>query len=129
MPSVKVMMPATGAVWPRKKVAVAEASISGSEAQAECPSQFECHSRLAMLAAQAIMLTLNSICMGLNLASGFGQHCTTVEMQAMATASTALRFTTAMRKNGMFTDMVPLIPGNFTFMREVTAANAATARA
>src|SRR5579864_7482577 len=129
VPSVSLMMPATGAVCRRKKVAVADASISGSEAQADFPSQFECQIRLAILAAQAIMLMLKSICTGLNLPSGFGQHCTRVETQAMATASSALRLTTAMRKNGMFTDIVPLIPGSLTFIRDVAAANVPTARA
>src|SRR5947209_20591137 len=101
VPSVRVMMPATGAVCPRKNVAVAEASMIGSEAHADFPSQLACHSRLAMLDAEAIMLTLNSICTGLNLLGGFGQHCTSVETQPMATASTALRFTTAISRKGM----------------------------
>ena len=82
-----------------------------------------------MLDAEAIMLTLNSICTGLNLLGGFGQHCTSVETQPMATASTALRLTTAISRNGMFTDMLPLIPGSFTFILEVAAASAATASA
>src|ERR1700688_4083515 len=98
-PSASLMMPATGAVWPRKKAAVAEASISGSEAHAALPSQPAFQIRLAMLVAKAIMLTLNNICSGLNLLLGFGQHCTTVDNDAMKTASTALRFTTAMSRN------------------------------
>ena len=85
--------------------------------------------KFAMLVANAIMLTLNSICSGLNFRSGCGQHCTTVDRQAIKTASTALRFTTAISRNGRLTDMLPSMPGSLTFMRDVAAASASTARA
>ena len=75
------------------------------------------------------MLTLNAICCGLNFAFFRGQHCTAVETQVITTASAALRFTTAVSRNGRFTDMLPLIPGSFTFIRDVTAASTRTARA
>src|SRR2546423_1672255 len=75
-PSATLMMPATGAVCPRKKAAVAEASISGSDAQAVVPTHPGFEVRLATLAANAIMLTLTSICSGRNFGCGFGQHCT-----------------------------------------------------
>src|ERR1051326_6015516 len=79
--------------------------------------------------AKAIMLRLNAICCGLNFAFLRGQHCTAVEMHATRTASAALRFTTAVSRNGRFIDMLPLIPGSFTFIREVAAASARTASA
>src|SRR5271165_973504 len=94
-PSASLMMPATGAVCPTKNAAVAEASIRGSDAHAVFPSQPAFQIRLAMLVANAIMLTLNSICSGLNLPPDFGQHCTTVDRHAIEIASSALRFTTA----------------------------------
>ena len=108
---------------------MAEASISGSEAHAAFPSQPAFQIKLAMLVAKAIMLTLNSICSGLNLPSAFGQHCTTVDRHAIRTASSALRFTTAISRNGRLTDMLPSMPGSLIFMREVAAASASTARA
>src|SRR5271156_6690618 len=129
VPSASLMMPATGAVCPTRNAAVAEASVSGSEAQADLPSQPEFQIKLAMLAANAIMLTLNSICSGLNLLPNLGQHCTTVDTHAIKTASTALKFTTAINRNGRLTDMLPSIPGSFIFIREVTAASARTAMA
>src|SRR5271157_2921627 len=85
--------------------------------------------RLARQLANVIMLTLNAICCGLNLAFFRGQHCTTVETQVTTMASAALRFTIAVSRNGRLTDMLPLIPGNLTFIREVTAASARTANA
>src|SRR5271168_5041653 len=108
-PSASLMMPATGAVCPRKKAAVAEASIRGSEAQAAFPSQPALQIKFAMLVANAIMLTLNSICSGLYLLPDLGQHCTTVDRQAMKTASSALRFTIAIRRKGRLSDMLPSI--------------------
>src|SRR5271168_4128385 len=128
-PSASLMMPATGAVCPTKKAAVAEASISGSEAHADFPSQPAFQIMFAMQVANAIMLTLNSICSGLNLLPDFGQHCTTVDTQAMKTASSALRFTTAISKKGRLTDMLPSMPGSLILIREVAAANASTAMA
>src|SRR5271154_4036447 len=134
VPSASLMMPATGAVCPTKNAAVAEASMSGSEAQAELPqaelpSQPAFQIKLAMLAANAIMLTLNSICSARNLLPDFGQHCTTVDRQAMETASSALRFTTAISRKGRFTDIVPSTPGSLIFIFEVAAASASMARA
>src|SRR5271155_4437836 len=134
VPSASLMMPATGAVCPTKNAAVAEASMSGSEAQAELPqaelpSQPALQIKLAMLAANAIMLTLNSICSGRNLLPDFGQHCTTVERQAIETASSALRFTTAISRKGRLTDMVPSMPGSLIFIFEVAAASASMASA
>ena len=73
------------------------------------------------------MLRLKAICCGLNLEFFRGQHCTAVEMQAITAASTALRLTAAVNRNGRLTDIVPLIPGSFTFIREVIAASARTA--
>src|SRR5580700_5466302 len=128
-PSATLMMPATGAVCPRKKAAVAEANIKGSEAHTALPSHPAFQIRLAMLVANAIMLTLNSICSTLNLLPDFGQHCTTVETHAMKTASSALKFTTAMSRKGKLTDMLPSMPGSLIFMREVAAASASTVRA
>src|SRR5580700_597972 len=138
VPSASLMMPATGAVCPTKNAAVAEASMSGSEAQvdpqgdlpqADLPSQPAFQITLAMLAANAIMLTLNSICSGLNFLPDFGQHCTTVERPAIDTASSALRFTTAMSRKGRLTDMLPSMPGSLIFIREVAAASISTATA
>src|SRR5271163_1804577 len=129
VPSASLMMPATGAVCPTRNAAVAEASVSGSEAQADLPSQPAFQIKLAMLAANAIMLTLNSICSGRNLLPDFGQHCTTVERQAIETASSALRFTTAISRKGRLTDMVPSMPGSLIFIFEVAAASASMARA
>src|ERR1700722_17468142 len=123
-PSASLRMPATGAVCPRKKAAVAEARISGSEAHAPLPSQPAFQIRLAALVANAIMLTLNTICSGLNVLPDFGQHCTIVDAHAIRTASSALRFTTAISRNGRFTDMLPSIPGSLIFMREVAADSA-----
>src|SRR5580658_177432 len=137
VPSASLMMPATGAVCPTRNAAVAEASMSGSEAHAELPqaelphadlpSQPAFQIKLAMLAANAIMLTLNSICSGRNLLRDFGQHCTTVERQAIATASSALRFTTAISRKGRLTDMVPSMPGILIFIFDVAAASASMA--
>src|SRR4029077_11534535 len=76
-----------------------------------------------------MMLMLNAICCGLNLASLRGQHCTAVETHVTTTASAALRFTTAVSRNGRLTDMLPLIPGSLTFIRDVTAARTRTASA
>src|SRR5258708_37343307 len=110
------MRPANGGVWPTKKAEVAEASLSGSEAQAALPSQPAFQIRLAMLVAKAIMLTLNSICSGLNLPVSFGQHCTTVEILAIRTASTTLRFTTALSRHARFTDMLTSCPDSLLFV-------------
>ena len=52
-----------------------------------------------------------------------------VETQAITAASAALRLTTAVSRNGKLTDMLPLIPGSLTFIRDVTAASPSTARA
>ena len=52
-----------------------------------------------------------------------------VETQAISTASAALKFTTAVSRNGRFIDMLPLMPGSLTFIFEVTAANPSTAKA
>src|SRR5258708_10347999 len=97
------MMPATGAVCPRKKVAVAEAIISGSDAHAVLPIQPPCHIKLATLVANAIMLTLNTICCGLKFASRAGQVLTMVGKHSTATAPPALRITTPTRRDGILT--------------------------
>src|SRR5580704_9991062 len=122
-------MPATGAVCPRNKVAVANANPIVLELQGSSRSHSECNSRLATQLARAIMLRLNAICCGLNFASFRGQHCTAVEMHATTIAYAALRLTTATRRNGRLTDMLPLMPGSFTFIRDVTAARIRTASA
>src|SRR5271168_507884 len=96
-PSASLMMPATGSVCPRKKAAVANANIKGTDVQL-LPAA--CQARVATLEAKAIILTLNNICSGLNLLGDVGQHCTKVEMHAIETASAALRFTTARSRNG-----------------------------
>src|SRR5215470_4759341 len=97
----------------------------------ECQSIGLCETawktKLAVEIAKDIMLRLNAICCGLNFEFLRGQHCTAVEMQVMATASAALRFTAAVRRNGRFIDMLPFTPGSFTFIREVAAASAKTA--
>ena len=126
---VSLRMPATGTVCPRKKAAVVADKVSGRDDQLALPNQLAFQTKFAMLAANAIMLTLNNICSGLNFLSGCGQHCTTVAMPAIKTASTALRLTTAIKRNGRLTDMLPSIPGNFTFIRDVAAASASEARA
>src|SRR5277367_954120 len=126
-PSASLIMAATGSVCPKKKAAVARASVSGSEAQLLLPFP-ACQARPARLAAKAIMLTLKTICSALNFLWDAGQHCTSVEMQAIEMASAALKFTTARRRNGRLTDILPLIPGSLTFIREVAAARASTAR-
>ena len=100
---------------------------SAVDAHVVFPSQAAFQVRLAILVAKAIMLTLNTICSGLNLLPNLGQHCTTVETHAMNIASTALKFTTAIIKNGRLTDMFPSIPGSLIFMRDVAAANNSTA--
>src|SRR5208282_1041995 len=69
------------------------------------------------------------ICSGLYLLPDLGQHCTTVDRQAMKTASSALRFTIAIRRKGRLSDMLPSISGSLTFICEVTAASASKARA
>src|SRR5208282_5293497 len=121
-PSANLMIPATGIVCPSRNAEVAKASISGSDAQTFA-DPLACQARTARSVAKAIMLTLNNICSGLNLLPGFGQHCTTVDTHATRTASTALRFATANSRNGRLTDMLPLIPGSLTFIREVAAAS------
>src|SRR6516164_6656372 len=98
--SLRATMPATGTVCPRNRAMVAKAS----------PMVEECHSiglrdaawkiRLAADVAKAIMLRLKAICCGLNFAFFRGQHCTVVEMQVITIASTALRFTAAVSRNG-----------------------------
>src|SRR5215469_10591460 len=75
------------------------------------------------------MLRLNVICCALNFALFRGQHCTAVDTQLTSTASALLRFTAAVSRNGRFTDILPLMPGNFAFMREVAIARARTATA
>src|ERR1700690_3050912 len=121
-PSASLIMPATGAVCPTKNAAVAEASISGSEAHAAFPSQPAFQIKFAMQVANAIMLTLNSICSGFDLLPAFGQHCTTVDRHAITTASRALRLTTAISRKGRLTDMLPSMSGSLIFIREVAAA-------
>ncbi len=108
--------------------------MSGSESQADLPqadlpSQPAFQIKQAMLAANAIMLTLNNICSGRNFLPDFGQHCTTVERQAIETASRALRFTTAISRKGRLTDMLPSMPGSLIFIFEVAAASASMAGA
>src|SRR5277367_2663023 len=128
LPSLAATMEATGAVCPRNKVTVASTSPRVLELQGIARNQPAWNTRLARQAAKAIMLTLNDICCGLNFAFFFGQHCTAVETQVTAIASAALRFTTAVNRNGRLTDMFPLTPGSFTFIRDVTAASARTDR-
>src|SRR5579872_4377379 len=41
----------------------------------------------------------------------------------------ALKFTTAISRKGRFTDILPLMPGSLTFMRELAADSANRARA
>src|SRR5580698_763481 len=123
------MIPARGTVCPRKKTAVVAARTTGKDAQLALASQPAFQKRLAMLVANASMLTLNSIWSGRNLPLDCGQHCTTVEKDAMRTASAALTLNTAISRNGRLTDMLPSIPGSFTLMREVAAASASTASA
>src|SRR3954469_10211735 len=129
LPSVTATMPATGAVCPRNKARVAKTSPKGDD----CPSVVLCETlwkmRLAEELAKAIMLRLNAICCGLKLAFFRGQHCTVVEMHVMTRASTALRFIAAVSRNGKLTDMLPLMPGSFTFIRDVVAASARTPKA
>ena len=82
---VSLRMPATGTVCPRKKAAVVADKVSGRDDQLALPNQLAFQTKFAMLAANAIMLTLNNICSGLNFLSGCGQHCTTVAMPAIKT--------------------------------------------
>src|SRR6516162_999935 len=110
-------MPATGTVCPRNMVAVASTRPRGFVCQIGL-SEPAWNIRLAVELANAIMLRLNSVCCGLNFALFRGQHCTAVEAQAIATASAELRLTTAVKRNGRFIDMLPLIPGSFTFIRD-----------
>src|SRR5579863_5966330 len=122
-------MPETGAVWPRNKVAVANANSRVLELQGMWFNHWAWNIRLAIELAKLIMLRLNAICCGLNFAFFRGQHCTVVATQVMKNASTALKFTTAVSRNGRLTDILPLIPGSLAFMREVAAAKASTAKA
>src|ERR1700740_3405941 len=122
-------MPATGAVCPRNNVAVASPSPRGFEVHPSLEDHCAWNIRLARQVANAIMLTLNAICSSLNFASCRGQHCTMVETHVIATASVALRFIIAVSRKGRFTDILPLIPGNLTFIRDVAAASARTASA
>src|SRR5260370_15890991 len=85
--------------------------------------------KLARLAANPMMLTLNSICSDLNLLRGLGRLCSTVDRHAIAVAAAALRLIAAINKNGRLTDMFPEMPGSLTFILEVAAANASSAAA
>src|SRR6267378_6781198 len=123
-PSVRATIAATGAVCPAKKTAAVSASNTGSDAHAAWICELACHNRLARLAANPIMLTLNSICSGLNLLPGLGRLCIAVERHAIVVASTALRLIAAINRNGRLTDMFPVMPGSLTFILEVAAASA-----
>src|SRR5579859_366204 len=122
-------MPATGAVWPRNNVAVANANPRVLELQGMLFNQCAWNIRAAIEVAKVIMLRLNAICCGLSFAFFRGQHCTVVAAHVITNASTALKFTAAVSRNGRFMDILPLIPGSFAFMREVAAARASTAKA
>ena len=109
---------------------MAVASVNPRVLKLDCiPGQVAWSMRLAKQLAKAIILRLKAICCGLNFASFRGQHCTAVETQVITTASAALRLPTAVSRNGRLTDMLPLIPGSLTFIRDVTAASTRTARA
>jgi len=55
---VSLMMAATGTVCPKKKAAVVADSVTDKDDQLALPSQPAFQSKFAMLAANAIMLTL-----------------------------------------------------------------------
>src|SRR5215475_9513932 len=100
-------MLATGAVCPRNSVTVPSTSASVEECQNDGLFVTAWKTTLAEEVAKTIMLRLKAICCGLNLAPLRGQHCTVVEMQVITTASTALKFTAAVNRNGRLTDMLP----------------------
>src|ERR1700757_561180 len=76
------------------------------------------------------MLTLNSTRTGFTLLPSFGNVCMTAQAQAITIDSVALRVITDNSRNGRFTDMLPLIAGRLTFIREVgtAASNSVVAR-
>src|ERR1700676_2667128 len=129
VPCVSLMMAATGTVCPRKNAAVVVESVSARDAELALDSHLAFQMRVAILAANDIMLTLNTTCSGFHLPPDFGQHCTAVDTDAIKIASTELRLTTAISRNGRLTDMLPSIPGSLTFMRDVAAASPNRARA
>src|SRR5579862_5406520 len=103
LPSLAATMPATGAVCPRNSTIVAITNARVVELHCVRFSQPAWKIRLAEAVAKAIMLRLNVICCGLNLVPFRGQHCTAVETQVIRTASTALRLTIAVSRNGRLT--------------------------
>src|SRR5579872_2015692 len=127
LPSLTEMIPATGAVCPRNRVMVASTSPNVGELSWELRNQSAWKIRLASELAMIIMLRLNVICCAFSFAPFRGQHWTAVEAQATIVASAIERFTTAVSRNGKFMDMLPSMPGNFTFILDVAAANARTA--
>src|ERR1700750_1472518 len=116
------MIAATEAVCPKNRVVVA--SVSPKGLKPDCALvQLAWNIKLARPLAKTIMLRLKAICCGLNFVSFRGQHCVAVETKAISKASAALRLATAVSRNGRLTDMLPLIPGNLTFIRDVTTAS------
>src|SRR4051794_5504170 len=130
LPSVSATIPATAAVCPRNNAVDAKSRLNTPcNEVVELGIQFACPSRLAIAVAKAIMLRLNVICCRLTFVFLRGQHCRTVEAHVIRTASAALRLTMALNRNGKFTDMLPLMPGSLTFIREDADAKANTVNA
>src|SRR5215510_2622277 len=110
-------MPDTGTVCPRNSVQAPRVNAKVFEFHCNCLSHPAWKIWLADAVAKTIMPRLNVICDRLRLVFLRGQHCTAADTQVITTDSAALRFATATSKNGKFKDMLPLIPGSFTFIR------------
>src|SRR5581483_6477501 len=121
------MMVATGNVLIRKKAL--QDTIRGKDPDQVWPaSDCQCHSNAHTPEASTIVFTLKRSLTGLSLLPAFGKVCAAEETSAINIPSSRLSSAAAIRINGRFTDMFPLMPGKFSFMREATAETASSTK-
>src|SRR5262249_25192468 len=105
---------ATCTVLARKKPAVATPKRREAEETAAARSGNRKMNHVAPT-ANAMVPKLKMICTRLNFCFALGRHWTRLEMHPTNKASSNPICATEMRIKGRLTDMLPVIPGNFTF--------------
>ena len=126
-PSVREMIAATGMVFTRKNAA--HEAMSGSDPDQVWPArECRCHSSAQLPAASPMVFTLKRSFTALSRVPGFGKVCTAEETSATSILSNRVSCAAAIKMNGRFTDMFPLIPGSFSFSREADAETTSRTR-
>src|SRR5215472_10288171 len=106
---------ATATVFTRKKPAVAMASRSGVEETKAASCEDWKINRVAYT-ARAMVQKLKAIWTAFNFFFVPGRHWIRLEIHPTSKASSRPICVTATRINGRLTDMLPVIPGNLTFI-------------